>query len=431
MKNTKLSLRNQVIYQVFVRNHTKEGTFRALINDLDRIQALGVDFIYLLPIHPIGVKNRKGTLGSPYSIQDYRLINPELGTIEDFKELVHHVHNRKMKIMIDEVFNHTSKDSRLLKEHPEFFFRDKEGKFANRVGDWWDVTDLDYRKDRALWVELADTLKIYAQLGVDGFRMDVASLVPLEFWAYARKEVSKVNRNIIWLSESIHGNFLKSLRDQGIEVWSEPEIYQVFDMAYDYDVYPYMEAFLKGERPFRDFLEAIKRQEEIYPTNYVKMKNLENHDIRRIADYVQNDYHKILNWTGFLFFQKGAVMLYAGEEFTSDVRPNLFEKDVFNRNTDISEFIVKLSKIKKKKVFSSGIQTIHVPELDGVAYQVFHNEIETYIGIFNVGLAEGQISVKMKDGTYRNILNGKKINVVNGLLNLTNDPIVIHLKASM
>lgn len=427
MKNTKVSLRNFVIYQVFVRNHTQEGTFKALVKDLDRIQALGVDVVYLLPVHPIGIKNRKGTLGSPYSIQDYRLINPELGTLEDFQNLIHEIHRRKMKIMMDEVFNHTSRDSRLLREHPEWFYRNKNNEFANRVGEWWDVTDLSYT-NKGLWVELADTLKTYAEMGVDGFRMDVASLVPLDFWTYARKVVSKVNKNVIWLSESIHGSFNKYIRDLGFSSLSESEIYQVFDMAYDYDAYPYYEAYLKGKRPFKDYLEAITRQEEIYPQNYVKMKNLENHDCPRIAELVNGDIDKILNWTGFIYFQKGSVMLYAGEEFLSDVRPDLFEKNVFNRHGDIQDFIRKLSKLKKDKVFASGIYNVHFPEIDGVAYQTFENESVKMVGIFNVALSKGTLSVELEDGKYRNLLTNKYINVVNHEIKLTKSPIILKIK---
>ena len=427
MKNTKISQRNLVIYQVFVRNHTLEGTFKALIRDLDRIKSLGVDVVYLLPVHPIGTKNRKGTLGSPYSIQDYRLMNPELGSMSDFQTLIDEVHNRKMKIMMDEVFNHTSRDSRLLKEHPEWFYKNSKGEFANRVGEWWDVTDFDY-SDKALWVELADTLKEYAKMGVDGFRMDVASLVPLDFWFYARKVVSKVNKNVIWLSESVHGSFAKYIRDQGFSCSSESEIYQAFDMAYDYDAYPYYEAYLKGERPFKEYLEAIARQDEIYPQNYVKMKNLENHDCPRIADSVNNNMDKILNWTGFIFFQKGSTMLYAGEEYCSNIRPDLFEKNVFNRTDDIQKFITKLAKLKKRNVFSSGIYTVHYPEVDGVAYQTFENDKELLIGIFNVGLNSGKIKVELEDGAYKNILGSKKVKVVNKEITLSNQPIVLQIK---
>ncbi|MBU1144352.1 MAG: alpha-amylase [Firmicutes bacterium] len=428
MNKTKIELRNSVVYQVFVRNHTLEGTFQALILDLDRIQSLGVDIIYLLPIHPIGEKNRKGTIGCPYSIQNYKEIHPELGTMEDFKQLIEEIHNRKMKLMMDIVYNHTSRDSKLLKEHPDWFYKNEKGEFANRIGEWWDVTDFDFTEDKSLWRELAENLVFYAELGVDGFRADVASLVPLDFWNYARKVVSRVNKKVIWLSESVHGSFLKYIRDCGYDCSSESEIYQVFDIAYDYDVQPFFEAYLKNERPFKEYLEAISRQEEIYPANYVKLKNLENHDQERIAFQVKNDINKILNWTGFIFFQKGATMLYAGEEFTSDKRPDLFEKDVYVKNTDITDYIQKLTKLKKRKVFSSGVYTVHIPEIDGVAYNTFENNQEKYIGIFNVALAEGNIKVDFPDGTYHNYLTGKQEKIESGLLKLSNNPVVIKIK---
>jgi len=428
MKTTKISLRNLVIYQVFVRNHTEEGTFNALVKDLDRIKSLGVDVLYLLPVHPIGKKNRKGSLGSPYSIEDYNLINPELGTVEDFQNLIKEVHARKMKIMMDEVFNHTSRDSRLLNEHPEYFYKNTKGEFTNRVGDWWDVTDFDYTSDKGLYVELANTLKRYASMGVDGFRMDVASLVPLDFWFFARKEVSKINRNVMWLSESVHGGFAKYIRNQGFDCSSESEIYQVFDMSYDYDAYPYFEQYIKGERPFKDYLEAIDRQEEVYPRNYVKMKYVDNHDCLRLASLVENDFNKVLNWMGFMFFQKGAMMLYAGDEYVSLKRPDLFEKDVFDRPNDITDFIVRLTKMKKRKVFSSGIYHVHFPEVDEVAYQSFENEQEKWLGIFNVGLKEGKIKVDLPDGVYSNKLCSRKVKVVDSMISLTKSPIVIQYK---
>lgn len=427
MKKTKVDLRNLVIYQVYVRNHTEEGTFKALINDLDRIQALGVDMVYLLPVHPIGVKNRKGTLGSPYSIQDYNLINPELGTLEDFQELINEVHARKMKIMIDEVLNHTSRDSRLLKEHPEYFYKNEKGEFANRVGEWWDVTDLDY-SNKGLWKEISDSLVRYAEMGIDGYRMDVASLVPLDFWAYARKKVAKVNPKMIWLSESVHGSFARYIRNIGFDCASESEIYQVFDMAYDYDVYPDLEAYIRKEEPLKYYLKALERQEEIYPANYVKIKYLENHDCKRIASYLDNDYDKVLNYTGFIAFQKGAFFLYGGEEYMALKQPSLFDKDVIDKNTDISEFIKKLTKMKKRKVFSSGKYDIHFPEVDGVAYQTFENEKEKYIGIFNLGQVEGKIKVDLNDGVYPNKLHSARVKVENGEMELKKHPVVIALR---
>ena len=183
--NTDKTLQHQLIYSVFVRNHTPEGTFRALERDLDRLSALGTDIVWLMPIHPIGEVGRKGTLGSPYAIRDYRGVNPEYGTVEDFRHLVDAIHVRGMKCIIDVVYNHTSPDSVLAQTHPEWFFRDEQGRPSRHVADWWDVVDLDYTH-KELWRYQIDTLKMWAEI-VDGFRCDVASSVPLDFWARARR----------------------------------------------------------------------------------------------------------------------------------------------------------------------------------------------------------------------------------------------------
>ena len=204
---TDSSLKQSIIYQVYNRNHNESGTFRELIEDLPRIKSLGVDIVYLLPIHPIGKKDKKGTLGCPYSISDYRAVNPEYGTLEDFVALIEAVHEWDMKIMIDVVYNHTSRDSYLLQHHPEWFYKNAEGEFANRVGDWSDITDFDYSQHESLWEELIDCLTYWAKLGVDGYRCDVASFVPVEFWLRARREVSKINPHFIWLAETVDKRF--------------------------------------------------------------------------------------------------------------------------------------------------------------------------------------------------------------------------------
>ena len=150
--------RNMVMYSVFVRNYSEEGTFKQLQNDLDRIKALGVDIIWLLPIHPVGVVERKGAVGSPYAIKDYRAIDPALGTKEDLKELVQEIHARGMRCIIDVVYNHTSPDSWLAQHHPEWFYHKPDGSFGNKVGEWLDVVDLDYSQ-RDLWDYQIETLK--------------------------------------------------------------------------------------------------------------------------------------------------------------------------------------------------------------------------------------------------------------------------------
>jgi len=428
MRKTSKKLRNLVIYQIYTRNFSEEGNFQAIIEDLDRIKGLGVDVIYLLPIHPIGEKNKKGSLGCPYSIKDYSKIREELGGLEGFEQLIEIAHAKKLKVMMDIVFNHTSRDSKLLEEHPEWFYHNKKNEISNRVGEWWDVYDLDYSADKNLWFELLNVLVEYARLGVDGYRCDVASMVPLDFWDLARKQIRKVNPKFIWLSESVHGEHCKYMRDQGFTCSSESEVYQVFDMAYDYDIEPQMRSYLKGSSSLKPYLEGLKRQDEIYPGNYVKMHNLENHDIERIAREVENDLNKILNWTAFLFMQKGATMIYMGQEFTADIKPSLFDKELYNKNKDISDFITKLAKLKKRKIFASGIYHVHIPEIDGVAHQSFNNNLEEYHGIFNLGQTEGELKTNIRDGKYRNYLANKYVKVSDGMIKIQKDPIIIKVK---
>ena len=156
--NTQKQLRNLTMYSIYVRNYSEEGTFEAVRRDLPRIRALGVDLLWFLPIHPIGRAGRKGTLGSPYAISDYRAVNPEYGTREDFVRLVDEAHRLGMRCLIDVVYNHTAPDSVLAREHPEWFYHRPDGTFGNRIGDWTDVIDLDYSHP-ALWDYQIETLR--------------------------------------------------------------------------------------------------------------------------------------------------------------------------------------------------------------------------------------------------------------------------------
>jgi len=421
---TKKELRQLFFYQVYVRNHTKEGTFKALEKDLDRIQDLGVDFLYLIPIHEIGKKQKKGELGCPYSIQDYRSVNSEYGTLQDFESLVEETHKRSMKVMIDVVFNHTSHDSVLLEKHPEYFYKNQNGEFANRVGDWWDITDLDYTKDKGLWEELISTLEYWANLGVDGFRWDVASLLPIEFLEMAHERLLEINPDVVFLSESVHGGFVAYLRNQGFKCLSESEIYQVFDIAYDYDIHPYFEGYLQGKNTFKRFLEELQRQEEVYPENYIKLRNLENHDFGRFAPMVENDIAKIRNWTALNFFSKGATMIYAGQEFCDNNKPSLFDQDFVNwGGKNISGLIRILAPIVKQEIFSHGNYHIRITEKE-LYIGSYQYKGEEMIGIFNVGKEEEPFHIDIKDGTYLNLLDGSTFEVMEGMMDLQKHPII-------
>ena len=201
-KDTPKDYRSLVIYEIYVRSHSPQGTFQGVTDDLPRIKDLGVDIIWLMPIHPIGRLNRKGSLGCPYSIADYFSVNPEYGSIDDFKDLIHKAHALDLKVMMDVVYNHTAHDATLVNKHPNWYHTGPDGHPSTTVPEWSDVIDLDYSHPE-LWNYLISALEQWAGLGVDGFRCDVASIIPLEFWLQARAAVARINPSMIWLAESV------------------------------------------------------------------------------------------------------------------------------------------------------------------------------------------------------------------------------------
>ena len=412
-KNTEISLRNKVIYSVYVRNHTNDGTFNAVAEDLDRIKSLGTDIIWFMPIHPIGVKNKKGSLGCPYANKDYRTTNPEYGTMDDFKRLVEKIHAKGMKCIIDVVYNHTSPDSNLSVEHPEFFYRKSDGNFGNKVGDWSDIIDLDY-SNKELWQYQIDSLVMWARI-VDGFRCDVASFVPVEFWKQARKAVAKVNPDCIWLAESVHSSFNVFSRKSGIYTASDYELFDAFDMEYDYDIREVFDKYLKGETSLSHYLDMFNYQEAIYPQNYDKMRCLENHDQPRICHYVKNR-SDLENYTAFLYFLKGSTLIYAGQEFGCDETPSLFDKDVFPRNTgiDLSNLFAKLDTIKKTVLDDDDYFKADADDENDIAILERDNNKSKKVGIFSLKSKSADVKVDLPDGDYKNEISGETVTVSNG-----------------
>lgn len=423
-KNTEISLRNKVIYSVYVRNHTNDGTFNAVAEDLDRIKSLGTDIIWFMPIHPIGVKNKKGSLGCPYANKDYRTTNPEYGTMDDFKSLVEKIHAKGMKCIIDVVYNHTSPDSNLSVEHPEFFYRKPDGNFGNKVGDWSDIIDLDY-SNKELWQYQIDSLVMWAKI-VDGFRCDVASFVPVEFWKQAREAVAKVNPDCIWLAESVHSSFNVFSRKSGIYTASDYELFDAFDMEYDYDIREVFDKYLKGETTLSNYMDMFNYQEAIYSQNYDKMRCLENHDQPRICHYVKNR-SDLENYTAFLYFLKGSTLIYAGQEFGCDETPSLFDKDVFPRNTgiDLSNLFAKLDTIKKTVLDDDDYFKADADDENDIAILERDNNKSKKVGIFSLKSKSADVKVDLPDGDYKNEISGETVTVSNGKIHCNGNAIII------
>ena len=200
--------RNAVIYQINTRQFTQEGTFRAAERHLQELKALGVDILWLMPVHKIGEKNRKGSLGSPYSVQDYYSVSPELGALEDLKHFVAAAHAQGFHVILDWVANHTAWDNTLVKEHPEWYARDWRGDFhPTPWWDWSDIIDLDY-SDEGLRRYMTEAMKYWVkEAGIDGYRCDVAGFVPVDFWNNVRRELDAIKPVFMlaeWESRDLH-----------------------------------------------------------------------------------------------------------------------------------------------------------------------------------------------------------------------------------
>ena len=335
-------LNNEIIYQIFTRNYSENGTFKEITNSLNRIKDLGVDIIYLTPIHEIGKLNRKGTYGSPYSIKDYFSITNDYGTLDDFKELVDKTHKLGMKIILDMVFNHTSYDNVLINSHPEYYFY-RNGKLANRVGDWSDICDLDtYREDTQEY--LVSVLKYWVDQGVDGFRFDVASMIPLSFFTKARKELGD---DVIFIGESISVEFNEYLKSIGDNPNEDKDMFPIFDSLYNYSWFRAFTNYLKGECPIDNFIYFFNKDNLELKNNGIRLNCLENHDNERIASFV--DKARLSNILDFFSFIKGQLFIYAGQEYGDKHKPELFEKDPIGKEVNIGILELYKKAIKNKK----------------------------------------------------------------------------------
>lgn len=248
------------IYEVNVRQYTKEGTLNAFAKHLDRIKKMGVQTVWFMPINPISKVDRKGTLGSYYAVSDYTAVNPEFGTFKDFKKIVQSIHSKGMKVIIDWVPNHTGADHRWLTEQPDFFIKDSTGKAAMAM-DWADTRQLNY-KNPVMEDSMIAAMKYWVtNTDIDGFRCDVAWNIPASFWSKCIPQLKKM-KSIFMLAEGDSAYLPKS----------------GFDAVYPWHMFKMMEKIAKGDRPAFG-LDSIKHENDImYPLNTIQMYFTSNHD---------------------------------------------------------------------------------------------------------------------------------------------------------
>ncbi len=425
---TNHNFRNLVIYEVFIRNHGRNGRLSDVIRDLPRIREMGVDVVWFMPIHPIGRERRKGELGSPYAIQDYRSVNPDYGNKKEFETLCDYAHALGLKVMIDVVYNHTSPDSVLAAQRPNWFLRDANGRPYPTEPAWSDVIDLDYA-NLDLWDYQIETLKQWVKTGIDGFRCDVASIIPVAFWQRARRELDALNPNLIWLAETVHTDFINKRRRQGLIAQSDGEMHTTFDLSYDYDIWPAWEKAAADPEAVSPYLARLQHQKAALPAQAVKLRCVENHDQPRIMERASSR-AQALAWTAFQAFNEGAFLIYAGQESGTARRPNLFDEDKIRwGNYGLQSFLTTLAKLKKDAAVVEGQFEIvtAVPAVTAV-WQAKNGGL---YGVFNVSGVVDVMPTPLPDGEYLDLLSERPVLVRDGEMAVPETAVILHFTGQL
>ncbi|HEY3039843.1 MAG TPA: alpha-amylase family glycosyl hydrolase [Pyrinomonadaceae bacterium] len=302
-------VRDGVIYEIYPRAFSPKGDFNGITARLDDLKDLGVNILWLMPIHPIGQLKKKGTIGSPYAVRDYYAINPDYGTKEDFRKLIAEAHRRGMKVIIDIVANHTSWDSVMMK-WPEFYEHDAGGHITY-PHDWSDVAELNYANPK-LRQYMTDMLKYWIrEFDLDGFRCDVAEEVPTDFWENARSELDQIKPDIVLLAEGHKAELLL----------------KAFDFDYSWPLHSALTKVLQGRGRASDLRSEWDKEAKKWPSGSLHMRFSDNHDERRaIARFGEPG---ALAASALMFTLDGVPLLYNGMEVgdtTESGAPALFEK---------------------------------------------------------------------------------------------------------
>jgi glycosidase len=383
--------KNATIYQINTRQFTAEGTFRAAEKELPRLKELGVDILWLMPIHKIGEKNRKGTLGSPYAVQDYLSVNPEFGTLDDLKHFVQAAHQQHMYVILDWVANHTAWDNVLVSQHPEWYARDWKGDFSPTPWfNWSDIIDLDYSHE-GLRKYMTDALKYWVkEADVDGYRCDVAGFVPLDFWNNARKELDAI-KPVFMLAE-----------------WESRDLHaEAFDMTYAWSWYEAVHQITTGKKKgLGGLFEYYSWNRGFYPPDIMRMTFVSNHDKNSWDGTEFEQFGKgleaamVLSVTG-----EGMPLIYNGQEAGNPKRLKFFEKDpIVWRAHPNADLYKKLFALKKKNTAlwnaHWGASMIAVPNSRPDQVLSFVRQNDTDKVFVAINFSDQPQTVTFQDGLY-------------------------------
>ena len=390
--------KNLSIYEVNLRQYTKDGTLKAFIPHLSKLKEMNVGILWFMPINPIGEINRKGSLGSYYSVKDFKAVNPEFGTIEDFKKVVEEAHKLGMYVIIDWVANHTAWDNVWTKTHPEFYKKDKKGNFVSPF-DWTDVIALNY-KSKKLWYAMLDAMMFWIEeCDIDGFRCDVAAMVPLDFWKWA---VSILNqkKKIFMLAEA-----------------HEPELHQAFDMTYNWQLKDLFVATNKKEKSAEDFYNFFQQEKKEYPVDAYRMNFTSNHDENTWHGTDKERFGDAREMFAVLTsVVPGMPLVYSGQEACLDKRLNFFEKDPIDwKECNMRNIYTALFKLKKDNPaiwngnFGGKFYPLSVNNKNVFAF-VRQKDNHQVVAFFNISENKTEIEFKSKrlNGEYIDLFSNKK-----------------------
>lgn len=351
--------KNATIYEANIRQFTPEGTFKAFESHLPRIKAMGIDIIWLMPIHPIGVEKRKGTLGSEYSVKDYYGINPEFGTKEDFKHLVDKIHSMGMYVIIDWVANHSSWDNQLAKDHPDWYTKTEEGSFQPTPWyDWDDVIDFDYDKP-GIRKYMTEALVYWVKdFNIDGYRCDTAGFLPTDFWDNARAEMDAV-KPVFMLAE-----------------WESRDLHiKAFDMTYSWTFFDKMVAVTRDKKSMAGLIEYMAHDVSTFPRDGYRMLFTDNHDMNSWNNNMDYNFGDGLEASIVLCGTvNGMPLVYGGQEAGLNRSLKFFDKDLIDWNKMPYEGLFKkLFKLKhKNKALWNGKE-------GGVMVRIYSDKMEQVI----------------------------------------------------
>ena len=398
--------KNATIYQVNLRQFTAEGTFRAAENHLPRLRELGADILWLMPIHKIGEKNRKGTLGSPYSVKDYYSVNPEFGTLDDLKHFVNAAHQQGMYVILDWVANHTAWDNNLAVEHPEWYDRDYKGDF--RPTPWWDwsdIIDLDF-KHAGLRKYMTDAMKYWVmEANIDGYRCDVAGFVPVDFWNNVRRELDQI-KPVFMLAE-----------------WESRDLHaEAFDMTYAWSWYDAVHQITQGDKTdLSGLFVYYSWNESSYPAESIRMTFVTNHDKNAWEGTEFEQFGKGLEAAMVLsVIGEGMPLVYNGQEAGNTRRLQFFEKDpIVWKEHPNGELYKRLFALKKKNTAlwnaTWGARMILVP--NSAPAKVFsfvrRNEKDKVFAVLNFSDQPQAVTFKenLYHGKYVDYFGGESVDV--------------------